>query len=68
MVGFGLIALIRPAPFVLTKKWDLKQAIQEFVEYIKISGKFLQATRIDGNHMENNNNCGACQKAKALLK
>ena len=42
--------------------------MQEFVEYVKIFGKFLKATRMAGNHKENHAECEACQKAKALLE
>ena len=36
----GLMVLMRLAPFILTKKGDPEQTMQEFTEYIKFFGKF----------------------------
>ena len=40
----GLMALMKPPLFVLTKKGDPEHMMQEFIEYVKIFGMFKQAT------------------------
>ena len=62
----GLMALMRPAFFTLTKKGDLEQTMQEFAKYVKIFGKFLR-TKMAGNHTENHADCGACKKPRHRL-
>ena len=64
----GLMVLMRPAHFMVTKKGDPEQILQEFAEYVKIFGKFLKATGMEGNHKNNHMNCASCQKAKAYLE
>ena len=61
-------ALLKPAPFVLSKIGDPEQLLQDFGEYIKIFKKFVLATNIGGAHTADHRNCGGCQKTKATLE
>ena len=64
----GLMALMRPAPFTLTKKGDLEQKMKEFAKYMKIFRNFLKVTGIVGNYLNNHVDCAVCQKAKTSLE
>ena len=68
MDAAGMMAMMRPAQFVESRKGDPEQLMQEFTEYMKIFGKFLKATGMAGAHTEEHRECEACQKAKALLE
>ena len=68
MDAAGMMAMMRPAHFVESRKGDPEQLMQEFTEYVKIFRKFLKATGMAGAHTEEHRECEACQKAKALLE
>ena len=62
------MTLLKPPPLKCKKAGDQEQLLQDFILYRKTLSEFFQATDAAGAHEANHVNCGACTKAKAIVK
>ena len=65
----SLALMFKPKPFAVTDRNDPELYLQEWLEYVKRYGKFLQA--VPGalpQHEDGHVNCGGCARAKVMLE
>ena len=60
--------MLKPAPFKCRKTGDTEQLLQDFILYRTNLTEFFQATSAAGDHEALHANCGACKKAKSIVK
>ena len=63
-----LMTLLKPPPFKCKKVGDQEQLLQDFMLSRKTLLEFFQATDAAGQHEDDHINCGACKKAKSIVK
>ena len=63
-----LMTLLKPPPLKCKKVGDQEQLLQDFMLYRKTLLEFFQATDAAGQHEHDHINCGACKKAKSIVK
>ena len=63
-----LMTLLKPPPFKCKKVGDQEQLLQDFMLYRKTLLEFFRATDAAGQHEDDHIDCGACKKAKSIVK
>ena len=62
--GNELVALLKPPPLKLSKIGDPEQMLLDWQEYIKTFKRFIEVTKVDGNHSEEHVNCVGCKRRR----
>ena len=63
-----LMTLLKPPPFKFKKMGDQEQLLQDLMLYRKTLFEFFPATDAAGQHNDDHIDCGACKKAKSIVK
>ena len=65
--GNELVALLKPPPLKLSKIGDPEQTLLDWQDYVKTFKRFIEVTKIDGDHTEEHVNCVGCKTAKNII-
>ena len=65
--GNKLVALLKPPPLKLSKIGDPEQMLLDWQDYVKTFKRFIEVTKIDGDHTEEHVNCVGCKTAKNII-
>ena len=65
--GNELVALLKPPPLKLSKIGDPEQTLLDWKEYVKTFKRFMEVTKIDGDHTEEHVDCVGCKTAKNII-
>ena len=65
--GNELVALLKPPPLKLSKVGDPEQTLLDWQDYVKTFKRFIEVTKVDGDHTAEHVNCLGCKTVKNVI-